>query len=107
MRPDSRQRPALADPGPIRLADTVPPPEAPHPSGVGPRPEVRRGPTLKAGLEPMLSLDDLAALLSCSRRLVERMRSAGKIPRPDIHVGRCPRWKPETIRKWIERGGRP
>ena len=45
----------------------------------------RPGRTLPASIEPMLHIDDLAALLSCSRRLVERMRSAGKVPKPDIN----------------------
>jgi len=54
----------------------------------------------------VLGIDDLAELLSCSRRLVERMRSAGRVPMPDIKIGRMPRWKPETIRAWIERGGK-
>lgn len=58
-------------------------------------------------IEPMLSIDDLAALLNCSRRLVERMRSGGVVPTPDLRVGRMPRWKAATIRAWIERGGRP
>jgi predicted DNA-binding transcriptional regulator AlpA len=53
----------------------------------------------------MLGIDDLAELLSCSRRLVERMRSAGKVPKPDIKIGKMPRWCVETIRKWIEREG--
>lgn len=61
---------------------------------------------LPAGMEPMLGIDDLAALLRCSRRLIERMRSAGKVPKPDLHVGKMPRWKPATIRAWIERGSR-
>ena len=73
-----------------------------------PRPAAAKpGRTLPTGIEPMLHIDDLAALLSCSRRLVERMRSAGKVPKPDIHVGKCPRWKPATIRAWIDRGGKP
>src|SRR4051812_3631483 len=55
-------------------------------------------------IEPMLSIDDLAAILSCSRRLVERMRSSGKVPKPDFHVGRCPRWLASTIRRWIGEG---
>ena len=45
------------------------------------------GRTLPASIEPMLHIDDLATLLSCSRRLVERMRAGGRIPRPDLHVG--------------------
>ena len=27
----------------------------------------------------------------------ERERSAGRVPRPDLHIGRCPLWRPETI----------
>ena len=34
-----------------------------------------------------------------------RLRSAGGLPRPDMLIGRMPRWKPETIRRWIEGGG--
>ncbi len=130
MRPDSRRKPAVDGPGPVRLATPHPPdvspidrqPEEPRPepkrgptvpAGFGRQPESRpqgdfpRGRTLPASIEPLLHIDDLAALLSCSRRLVERMRSAGKLPKPDIHVGKCPRWKPATIRAWIERGGKP
>jgi predicted DNA-binding transcriptional regulator AlpA len=93
MTPAPRRKPAVYDPGPVRLADAD-----------GRQPEA---PSAGHIIEPMLSIDDLAALLNCSRRLVERMRSAGKIPKPDIHVGKCPRWKPATIRAWIERGGKP
>jgi|GEM_PF-6684889 len=87
MTPASHCQPPSGNPGPLKLAD--------RPSGAG------------HIIEPMLSIDDLAAILKCSRRLVERMRSAGKVPRPDFHAGRCPRWRAETIRRWIEAGGRP
>jgi len=100
MTPAPRRKSPLDGPGPVRLANASDPPE-------DPRPEAKPGRTLPASIEPMLHIDDLAALLSCSRRLVERMRSAGKVPKPDIHVGRCPRWRPATVRAWIERGGRP
>ncbi len=93
MTPAPRPKPAVSDPGPTRLAGSIDrPPQAPAAGHI---------------IEPMLSIDDLAALLSCSRRQVERMRSAGKIPKPDIKVGKMPRWKAATIRGWIERGGRP
>src|SRR5262245_6296558 len=98
-----RPRPATDDPGPVTPTD---PSDCQHEARAqvgSPRPER----TLPPGIEPMLGIDDLATLLSCSRRLVERMRSAGKVPKPDIKIGKMPRWKPETIRRWIEDGGRP
>ncbi len=116
MTPSPRCKPALADPGPVRLANPIDPPEYPRPdakrdptlpAGFDRQPEARPGRTLPAGVEPLLSIDDLAALLSCSRRLVERMRAAGKIPRAEIKIGKMPRWSAETIRRWIGEGGRP
>ncbi len=62
-------------------------------------------PEAPARIEPMMSLDDLAAALNCSRRAVERLKSAGKLPPPDLKIGRMPRWRPETFRRWVEGGG--
>jgi len=97
-----------ADSGPTSLNRSARrrPPEQPSPFTSQARPPARPGPALPVGLAPVLGIDDLAELLSCSRRLVERMRSAGRVPMPDIKIGRMPRWKPETIRAWIERGGK-
>lgn len=53
-----------------------------------------------------LRLEELAAALGASRRSIERERSAGRFPKPDLTIGRMPLWRPETIREWIERGGR-
>ena len=53
-----------------------------------------------------LRLDELAAALGISRRVLERERSAGRFPPPDLTIGRMPLWRPETIRAWIEGGGR-
>lgn len=53
-----------------------------------------------------LRLDELAAALGVSRRAIERERSAGRFPRPDLCIGRMPLWRPETIRRWIDGGGR-
>lgn len=71
-----------------------------------PTPPKSRPALAAAGIQPMLSLDDLAAALSCSRRLVDRLKSAGKLPAPDLKVGRMPRWRPETIRRWIDAQGK-
>jgi hypothetical protein len=82
----------LVPPGTPRLADA----SGRQPEAVAP--SIKPGLTLAAAIEPLLSIDDLAALLNCSRRLVERLRSAGKVPTHDIMIGKMPRWKPETIR---------
>jgi hypothetical protein len=57
-------------------------------------------------LAPLLSVADLARVLNESRRTIERLRAAGKLPRPDLHIGKMPWWKAETIRRWIEGGGK-
>ena len=57
-------------------------------------------------IEPLMSIRDLAEVLKCSRRSVERLRASGRVPKPDIIVGRMPRWRPGTIRRWLEREGR-
>jgi hypothetical protein len=60
----------------------------------------------------LLSTDDIATLLHAGRRTVERMRAGGKLPKPDLFVGKMPRWKADTIFGWIDaqsagkRGGR-
>jgi hypothetical protein len=54
----------------------------------------------------MLTIDDWARILNISRRAVERLKSAGRLPRPDLTIGRMPRWRPMTIRRWIEEGGK-
>ena len=53
-----------------------------------------------------LRLDEVARALGISRRAIERERSAGRFPRPDLTIGRMPLWRPETIRGWIDGGGR-
>jgi hypothetical protein len=58
-----------------------------------------------AGVEPLLGVADWAAALGCGRRVVERMRSVGRIPRPDCHVGKMPRWYPSTLREWLRAEG--
>lgn len=58
-----------------------------------------------AVLEPLLSVAQAAALIGVHKRTLERLRAAGKFPMHDLVVGRLPRWRPETIRAWIDAGG--
>lgn len=50
-------------------------------------------------------LDEVAATLGVSRRTLERERSAGRFPQPDLHVGKCPLWAPATIARYVTEGG--
>jgi predicted DNA-binding transcriptional regulator AlpA len=56
-------------------------------------------------IEPLLARADLARVLATSLRSLDRMAAAGKLPRPDLYLGvRQPRWRAETIRRWIDGG---
>jgi hypothetical protein len=51
-------------------------------------------------------LKELARACGVSRRVLERERAAGRLPPADLHIGRIPLYTQETIRRWIEDGGR-
>jgi|GEM_PF-2979406 len=53
-------------------------------------------------VEPMLTLTGVKNMLSAGRRSVERLRSQGKFPKPDLHIGVSPRWRVSTINRWID-----
>ncbi|WP_422932229.1 helix-turn-helix transcriptional regulator [Singulisphaera sp. PoT] len=52
--------------------------------------------------EPLLTLDGVAAMLNAGRRTVERLRSDGDFPKPDLNLGVSPRWRASTIDRWID-----
>lgn len=74
--------------------------------------EIRAGSIVSADGAPLvltrfaLRLDEVAKALGVSRRAIERERSAGRFPIADCHIGKCPLWAPETIRRWVEGGGK-
>ncbi len=47
-------------------------------------------------------LADIVRALGVSRRTFERERSAGRFPKPDLHIGKAPLWRPGTVQAWIE-----
>lgn len=51
----------------------------------------------------LFDADQLAELFGCSRRHVERMDSAGKLPAA-IRIGRLKRWKQAELRAWLDAG---
>jgi hypothetical protein len=50
---------------------------------------------------------DWVKTLGVSRRLVESYRSSGRLPKPDLFMGCIPLWRIETVRGFLEWGGRP
>jgi len=53
------------------------------------------------GLPQLHSVEDVAAALKVSRRKLERLRAAGRFPKPDVTLGRSPRWRATTITAWL------
>src|SRR5271157_635400 len=49
-------------------------------------------------------LDEVAADLGVSRRLIERERAAGRFPQPDVRIGKVPLWTRETLVRWVTEG---
>jgi hypothetical protein len=43
----------------------------------------------------------LARYLGLSVRSLDRANALGLLPRPDLVVGRSPRWSPDTIERWL------
>lgn len=52
---------------------------------------------------PLLTADDVAALLNVSERTLWRLLSAGKVPKP-VRIGRSTRWRAEDVREWVQKG---
>jgi predicted DNA-binding transcriptional regulator AlpA len=63
-------------------------------------------PAIATSLSPLVTKADLESILKVDKRTIDRMRSAGQLPKPDLMISRFPRWRVETIRAWIENGGR-
>jgi predicted DNA-binding transcriptional regulator AlpA len=58
-------------------------------------------------IQPLLRNADLLRLLPCDVQTLDRVRSSGRLPKPDLTIGRrSPRWRAETIRDWINSGGK-
>lgn len=52
-----------------------------------------------------IRMDELAAALGVSRRVLERERSAGRLLKPDLKIGKIPLWRVDSVRAWLANGG--
>jgi hypothetical protein len=57
-----------------------------------------------SSFEGLWTTDDVAAYLRISPRMVQRLRSSGKLC-PPVSVGRLPRWSPNVVREFVLKGG--
>jgi excisionase family DNA binding protein len=53
---------------------------------------------------PLLSIEQFARVLNISRRTAERLLASGRLPKADLRLGRIPRWRPETVRRFLDSG---
>jgi predicted DNA-binding transcriptional regulator AlpA len=60
-----------------------------------------------AGLvEPLMTRRDLARALQVSLPQLDRLRAAGRLPKPDLTLSRSPRWRASSVRRWLEGGAK-
>lgn len=49
----------------------------------------------------LLSPKEVATLLNISRRTFQTWRAAGRLPDPDLRIGKVIRWRAESIDAWM------
>lgn len=57
---------------------------------------------LPAGCEPLLSIDQLCALLAIRKRTFFDLRAREAFPAPDADLNGRPRWRASTYNAWLE-----
>jgi predicted DNA-binding transcriptional regulator AlpA len=84
------------------------PPSGPRlhaPAGAAPAPET--SPPAAAPEPLLIGLRELARLLGVSKATAERMKAAGRLPRPLELSSGCHRWRLSEVRQWVEAGAPP
>jgi len=51
----------------------------------------------------LLTVHDVAEMLSCSPRTVYRLNDAGRMPKP-VRLGSLVRWPKAIVERWIDQG---
>jgi hypothetical protein len=79
-----------------------PPTVTPSPEAAGPTGRHRLVEAVPLRDRLVWDLRDISALTTFSPRLLQRQIAAGKMPGPDVRVGRRACWKPATITNWLD-----
>lgn len=56
-------------------------------------------------IDTLINFKQMCKIISTPGRTARRWISAGKLPPPDVRIGRAIRWRVSTIRQFIESGG--
>ena len=56
------------------------------------------------GIEPLLTVGDLAHILKRSDRSIRYWRAKGLLPEPDVVIGSTVRWRRQTVEAWLDGG---
>jgi predicted DNA-binding transcriptional regulator AlpA len=59
-----------------------------------------------ASAEKLITKHELAELARQSVRNLNRLLAKGDLPKPDVRLGRKSLWRPRTIERWLEAGGK-
>lgn len=51
--------------------------------------------------DPMIAPESFARFIGIGRRTFQTWRAAGKLPPPDLHMGKTLRWRRDTIDRWL------
>lgn len=113
-RPKAESAPSVAHPEQRRdISAARSAPGLQHPSSAGDDPGVNLtshfAPSAAAPAAPgerFYRIRDLMKIFSLCRKSIERAKSSGRIPPPDLYFGRMPMWRTSTIDDLIRRGGR-
>ncbi len=75
---------------------------APSPNGTAHSAEICSVPqTDETAAAVCVDKKGLARFLGFSVRSLDRAAAMGLLPRPDLTIGKSPRWSPDTIKKWL------
>ena len=105
------QRPPVATGGvevgivPVELSadpTTSGPASAAPPEAAGPVGRYRMVDAVPFHDRLLVGWDDISVHTGLSRRLLEREVSAGRMPGPDVRIGRRACWRPATITAWLD-----
>jgi predicted DNA-binding transcriptional regulator AlpA len=89
-----------AEDGPRHHHLTSPPPENQDPEAADCPPEAVAHVPIRDKLR--WTWDDLEALTGISKRWMQREISAGRMPSPDLRMGRRAGWRPSTIATYLD-----